>query len=81
MSGNEFVLDSVNLLYYHLQKITLKRGVSNADSPKWLKNKNAAMNRKNNNNNCFQYALTVALNYHNIKKDPQRISKIKPFVN
>ena len=39
------------------------------------------MNRKNNNNNCFQYALTVALNYHNIKKDPQRISKIKPFVN
>ena len=25
---------------------------------------------------CF----TVALNYQNIKKDPQRISKIKPFI-
>ena len=28
-----------------------------------------------------EYALTVALNYQNIKKDPQRISKIKPFIN
>ena len=46
MSGNEFVLDSINLLYYHLQKITLKRGVSNADSPKWLKNKNAGNESK-----------------------------------
>ena len=29
----------------------------------------------------MQYALTVALSYQNIKKDPQRISKIKPFIN
>ena len=29
---------------------------------------------------CFQYALPVALNYKQIKKDPQRISKIKPFI-
>ena len=39
---------------------------------------------KNDDNNCFQSALncikTVALNYHNIKKDPQRILKIKPFI-
>ena len=50
-------------------------------SPQWLKNKKATINPKNNDNNCFQYALTVALNYNNIKKDPQRISKIKPFIN
>ena len=30
---------------------------------------------------CFQYALTVPLNYQNIKKYSQRISKIKPFIN
>ena len=30
---------------------------------------------------CFQYALTVALNYEKIKKDPQRISKIKTFID
>ena len=32
-------------------------------------------------NNCFQYALTVPLNYQSSQKDPQRISKIKPFIN
>ena len=80
MKGSEFIFDSVNLLYCHLQKTSLKRtGSSYIDSPKWLKNKKARINPKNSDNNCFQYALTVALNYESIKKDPQRISKIKPF--
>ena len=43
--------------------------------------KKATINPKNNDNNCFQYALTVALNYQNIKKTPQRISNLKPFIN
>ena len=82
MKGSEFIFDSVNLLHYHLQKTSLKRtGSSYIDSPEWLKNKKATINPKNNDNNCFQYALTVALNYQNIKKDLQRISKIKPFIN
>ena len=68
-------------MYYHLQKISFKRGGSYADFPKWLKNKKATVNPKSNDNNCFQYALTVALNYHNIEKDPQRVSQIKPFIN
>ena len=51
------------------------------DSHKQLKNKKATINPKNNESNCFQYALTIALNYHNIKKDLQRISKIKPLIN
>ena len=45
------------------------------------KNKKATINPKNNDDKCFQYALTVALNYEKIKKDPQRISKIKPFID
>ena len=39
MRGREFIFDSVNLLYYYLQKISLKRGGSYVDSPKWLINK------------------------------------------
>ena len=82
MKGSEFIFDSVNLLHYHLQKTSLKRTRSSyIDSPEWLKNKKATINPKNNDDNCFQYALTVALNYQNIKKDPQRISKIKPFID
>ena len=43
--------------------------------------KKAAINPKNNDDNCFHYALTVALNYQNTRKIPQRISKVKPFIN
>ena len=63
MRGSEFVPDSIDLLPYHLQKVGLKRGGSYIDSPEWLKNKNATINPQNNDDNCFQYALTVAL-YH-----------------
>ena len=51
------------------------------DSHEWLKNKKATINPKNNDDNCFQYALNVALKHQNIEKNPQRISKIKPFID
>ena len=47
MRGSEFVRDSIDLLYYHLQNISLKRGRSYKHSPKWLKNKKATINPKN----------------------------------
>ena len=81
MRGSEFVYDSVDSLYYNLNKISLSRGGSYINSPKWLKNKKATINPKNNDDKCFRYALTVASNYEQIKKDPQVISKIKPFIN
>ena len=30
---------------------------------------------------CFQCNMTVALDLEKIKQDPQRITKIKPFIN
>ena len=71
MRGSEFVYDSVDVLCY-LNKVSLSRGGSYIDSPKWLKNKKATTNQKNNDGKYFQYALTVALNYEKIKKDPQK---------
>ena len=81
MKGSEFLFDSVDVLYYNLNKISLNRGGSHIDSPEWLKNKKTTTNPKNNDDKCFQYALTVALNYQNIKNNPERISKIKPFID
>ena len=37
---SEFVDNGIDLLYCHLQRISLKRGGSFADSPKWLKKNN-----------------------------------------
>ena len=81
MKGSRFIRDSVDLEHYHLQKISLKRGGSYIDSPKWLKNKIATINPKNNDDKCFHYVLTTALNYQNIKSHPEGISNLKPFIN
>ena len=80
MRGPEFEFDGVNFLYYDFNKTSINRGGSYIDSPKWLKHKNSAINPKNNDDKCFQYTVTLALNLDKIKKDPQRVSKIKPFI-
>ena len=56
------------------------RGGSYIDSPKWLKDKKSTVNQKNNDNKCFQYAVTLALNIDKINDHPERISKVKPFI-
>ena len=51
-------------------------------SPKWLRNKKSTIHPKNYNHKCFQYVVTAALNYQNITYNhPERILKIKPFIN
>ena len=82
MRGSEFVYDSVDVLYYNLNKVSLSRGGSYIDSPKWVKNKRATINPKNKKDGrYFQYAVTVALNHEQIKDHPERISKIKAFID
>ena len=72
---------SADSLYYKLHKISLNRGRSYIDSAKWLKNKKATINPKNDDDKYLQYAATVALNHQIIKKNPERITKIKPFID
>ena len=77
MRGSEFAYESVDALYYNLNKVSISSGGSYIDSAKWLKNKKTTINPKNKDDKCFQYALIASLSYEKIKKDPQRISKIK----
>ena len=82
MRGSSFRFECIDLLEYHLHKISLNRGSSYIESPEWLKNKGVTINPKiTNDNNCFQYAITAALNYQNIDHHPEKISKLKPFIN
>ena len=82
MRASSFVLEGVKLLSYRLDKISLNRGGSYIDSPDWIKNKKATINpKKKGDNEWFKYAIVVALNYEKIGRDPQRISKIIPFLN
>ena len=47
-------------------------------SSEWLRSKKESITSEDN---CFQIALNDSLNYQRIKKDLQRISKLKPYIN
>ena len=61
--------------------MSLNHGGSYIDSPKWLKNKKATINPKNNDDECFKYAIAIALNHKQIKGFPERIIRVKPFID
>ena len=81
MKGSDFEFDGVNFFYYDFNKTSINRGGSYIDSLQWLKNKKSTKNSKNNDDKCFQYAVTLSLNLNSIDNHPERISKIKPFIN
>ena len=81
MKGSDFAFDRVNSFYYDFNKTSINRGGSYIDSLQWLKNKKSTINPKNNDDKCFHYAVTLALNLYSIDNHPKRISKIKPFIN
>ena len=47
-------------------------------SSEWLRSKKELIT---NEDNCFQNALNDALNYQTIKANPERISKLKKYIN
>ena len=82
MKGSSYIFERIDLLEYHLHKISLNRGSSYINSPEWIKNKKVTINPQNTEDNkCCQYAIIAALNYQNINSDPERISKLIPFIN
>ena len=66
---SDFVFESLDLLDYKLHRVRLKRGGSYIKSPKWLENKKAVINPKNENDDeCLQWSIICALNYNKLQK-------------
>ena len=53
MKGSDFIFNGINYLYYDLNRITISKGGSYIESPKWLKDKKCTINQKNTDNKCF----------------------------
>ena len=67
--GSGFTHESVGLLYYHFQRIGIRRGGSHIASPDWISSKKATINPKNEKDNeCFKWSITAGLNYNKIKE-------------
>ena len=59
----------------------MQRGRFYIGSPDWIKNKKATKCSENNDDKCFQYTETFALNHKEIGKNSERIKKAKTFID
>ena len=77
IKGSDFVFESVDLLDYKLHRVRLSRSGSCIKSPKWLENKKATTNPKNDSDDeCLRWSIISALNYNDImKKEFENIFK------
>ena len=67
--GSRFTLDSIGLLYYHFQRIDIRRGESYIVSPNWVASKKVTINPKNEKDNeCFKWSMIAGLNYDKINE-------------
>ena len=74
-----FTLDKIMHLYINFHRLALTRGSSYIELPKWIKSKKAVINPQNKDEECFKWALIAALRHEEIKKDHQRISRLRPY--
>ena len=77
--GSEFIPDSVELLYYHFQRIDIRRAESYITSPDWILSTKATINPKDEKDNeCFKWSIISGLNYNKIKeKELKKALKFK----
>ena len=62
-------------------QLELTRDGSHIELPDWIALKKAVINRKNKDEECFKWAVIAALHHEEIERDPQRITKLKPFAD
>ena len=76
---SEIFPGSVELLYYHFQRIDIRRAESYIITPDWIASKKATINPKNEKDNeCFKWSIIAGLNYNKInEKYLKKIEKLK----
>ena len=73
-----FSLDKIMHLYINFHRLVLTRGRSYNELPECIKNKKAAINLRNKDEECFKWAVIAALHHQDIKDHPERISLLRP---
>ena len=63
----------------NIHQLNLTRRSSYLPLPDWLARKKAIINPKNEDQECFKWAVIAASRWEEINNDPERISKLKRF--
>ena len=74
-----FTLDHIMHLDIDFHQLVLTRGSSHIELPQWIASKKAVINPKNEDEECFKWAVVAALHCEEISVNPERISKLRPF--
>ena len=75
-----FVLEKILYLDISFSKLILTRASFYLPLPDWIAKKKAVINPNNENDEyCFKWTITAALNYEEIGKDPQRLSNLEKY--
>ena len=51
------------------------------ETPDRIKNNKCRINPQNKDNKCLQYSIVIFTHHKEIKNNPERISKSRPYVN
>ena len=76
-----FTLDSILHLNINFHRLLLTRGSSYIELPAWITYKKSVINPKNEDEQCFKYAVIAALHHDNIGAHPERISKLRTYID
>ena len=81
LKGSNLVSDGIDLTLVQFIKIKLKRGGSYIPTPNWISVKKATINPKNTKDDyCFAYSIVASIYNNETDHNPNRITKLKPFI-
>ena len=77
--NSRFRFDEVLFLDVNFHRLYRTRGKSYLPLSDWLARKKAIINPQNDDEECFEWVVIVALRWTDIKSHPERISNLREF--
>ena len=79
LRDSRFVFDRVVHMDIEFHRLNLMRGSSYLPLPEWLAKKGAIINPKNDDMECFKWAVTAVTKWKDVGDHPERITKLKKY--
>ena len=79
--NSKFIFDEVLYLDTNFHQLNLTRGNSYLPLPDWIEKKKTIINPQNNDEECFKWAVIAALEWSEIKSNPERVLNLRKFVD
>ena len=77
--NSRFIFEEVLYMDINIHQLNFTRGSSYLPLPDWLAHKKAIINPKNEDQECFRWAVITTSRWEEINNNPERISKLKRF--